>query len=61
MIFHPVSRRSLLKAFMAAGLPMMPVARAVAEAVNSKDACTWCAWRVRDQLRTALRAPRLFA
>lgn len=43
MIFHPVSRRSLLKAFMAAGLPMMPVARAVAEAVNSKDACTWCA------------------
>lgn len=59
MIFHPVSRRSLLKAFMAAGLPMMPVARAVAEAVNSKDACTWCACVI--NWRTALRAPCLFA
>lgn len=55
MIFHPVSRRSLLKAFMAAGLPMMPVARAVAEAVNSKDACTWCACVINCGQRCALR------
>lgn len=55
MIFHPVSRRFLLKAFMAAGLPMMPVARAVAEAVNSKDACTWCACVINCGQRCALR------
>ena len=55
MIFHPVSRRSLLKAFMAAGLPMMPVARAVADAMNSKDTCTWCACVINCGQRCALR------
>uniref|UniRef100_UPI004026BEE6 molybdopterin-dependent oxidoreductase n=1 Tax=Mesosutterella multiformis TaxID=2259133 RepID=UPI004026BEE6 len=40
---------------MAAGLPMMPVARAVAEAVNSKDACTWCACVINCGQRCALR------
>ncbi|MEI3143885.1 MAG: hypothetical protein V8S69_01040 [Dakarella massiliensis] len=40
---------------MAAGLPMMPVARAVADAMNSKDTCTWCACVINCGQRCALR------
>ena len=56
MIFHPVSRRSLLKAFMAAGLPMMPVARAVAIKAFKRDPDQKPVWERFDLLAVLLGA-----